>query len=79
MIQIERGKFIKISSTDGYLTSWKDTDDILDFNSFKIGCLPLDADVDVYYEISEERNQELIDMLMKAIDEQQKADKLTTL
>lgn len=78
MIQINRGKFIKISSDSGYITNWKEMDDILNYSSFKIGSFPLSVDISDYYEITDERNKELSDMLEKAIEEQQKADKLTT-
>lgn len=73
MIQIIQDKYIKISSNSGYVTNWKETDDILNFSSFKAGCFPLSADVSAYYEITNERNQELFDRLAKAIEEQQKA------
>lgn len=50
LVETKNGNFNKITCSEGhYITSWRDGDDILEFNASKVVCCPLKVDIEATY------------------------------
>jgi hypothetical protein len=57
----ERLNLIKLSCSEGCkMTSWKEGDDIMEYSSFTVAYCPKDADTSIYYCISDEDDERLM-------------------
>lgn len=67
----EKFNFKKVSCKEGhYITDWN-KDDILDFTSSTVMYCPMSVDLSVYYCISEEEYNELMEKQMIAMKEKE--------
>ena len=50
LVETKNGNFNKITCSEGhYITSWKEGNDILEFNASKVVCCPLKVDIEATY------------------------------
>lgn len=57
----ERLNLNKLSCSEGCkMTSWKEGDDIMEYSSFTVAYCPKDADTSIYYCISDEEDERLM-------------------
>lgn len=50
LVETKNGNFNKITCSEGhYITSWKEGNDILEFNASKVICCPLKVDIEATY------------------------------
>lgn len=61
MKTINKTTYNEITAEEGfYLTSWQETDDILNYSGFKSSVCPLNKDLSVYREIPESEHISLL-------------------
>ena len=67
----EMFNFMQISCTEGCkITSWKEGDDIKDYNSFEIAYCPKDADLSIYHCVTVEEDAILLERQQEAIEKE---------
>ena len=75
MIINNKEHFIEVIADNGmYLTTWKEEDDIKEFNAFSRGCFPLFFDTNKLSEISTELKEEYEEMKRAAEEADQEAE-----
>ena len=69
-------KYIKVTADEGlYISDYKEGDDIINFNSFKIMFAPLGTDLSNFREITEEENKrysELQESKLRELEDERK-------
>lgn len=69
-------QYIKVTADEGlYISNYKEGDDIINFNSFKIMFAPLGTDLSNFREITEEENKrysELQELKLKELEDERK-------
>lgn len=69
MKTINKQTYKELIAEEGfYITTYKDTDDILTYSGFKRSICPLDKEVSIYREISEAEHLEFLNKQKEAYD-----------